>query len=109
MVGNNSASVVADAVVKGTNDKDLGVLYDAMVYATEHVHPTVASTGRWGHEYYNELGYIPYDVNIPENVARTLEYAYDDWCILHGATPSPRVTRGIIRGRYSTTSRGSST
>ncbi|MBP6450060.1 MAG: GH92 family glycosyl hydrolase, partial [Alistipes sp.] len=34
MVGNNSASVVADAVVKGTNDKDLGVLYDAMVYAT---------------------------------------------------------------------------
>ena len=31
--------------------------------------------------YYNELGYIPYDVHIDENVARTLEYAYDDWCI----------------------------
>ena len=85
MVGNNSASVVADAVVKGANDKDLEVLYDAMVHATENVHPTVASTGRWGHAYYNTLGYIPYDVNIPENVARTLEYAYDDWCILQVA------------------------
>ena len=103
MVGNNSASVVADAVVKGTNDKDLGVLYDAMVYATEHVHPTVASTGRWGHEYYNELGYIPYDVNIPENVARTLEYAYDDWCILQVAKklnrPQAELDKWAARAR----------
>ena len=103
MVGNNSASVVADAVVKGTNDKDLGVLYDAMVYATDHVHPTVASTGRWGHEYYNELGYIPYDVNIPENVARTLEYAYDDWCILQVAKklnrPQAELDKWAARAR----------
>lgn len=82
MVGNNSASVVADAAMKGTNEKDLDVLYNTMVYATENVHPTVSSTGRWGHEYYNTLGYVPYDVNVPENVARTLEYAYNDWCIL---------------------------
>jgi predicted alpha-1,2-mannosidase len=34
-----------------------------------------------GYEYYNDLGYIPYDVGIKESVARTLEYAYDDWCI----------------------------
>ena len=103
MVGNNSASVVADAVVKGTNDKDLEVLYDAMVYATEHVHPTVASTGRWGHEYYNELGYIPYDVDIPENVARTLEYAYDDWCILQVAKklnrPQAELDKWAARAR----------
>ncbi|MGN0070052.1 MAG: GH92 family glycosyl hydrolase, partial [Prevotella sp.] len=39
------------------------------------------STGRLGFEYYNKLGYVPYDVKINENVARTLEYAYDDWCI----------------------------
>lgn len=83
MVGNNSASVVADAAVKGLiSDEDLRVLYDCIVYGTEHVHPEVSSTGRLGHEYYNTLGYIPYDVNIRENVARTLEYAYDDWCIL---------------------------
>mgnify|MGYP000683001771 CR=1 FL=1 len=35
----------------------------------------------WGHEYYNKLGYVPYNVGINENAARTLEYAYDDWCI----------------------------
>lgn len=85
MVGNNSASVVADAMVKGITGQDLDVLYDAMVHATNNVHPRVSSTGRLGHEYYNELGYIPYNVGINENVARTLEYAYDDWCILQVA------------------------
>ena len=85
MVGNNSASVVADAVVKGVNAKELQTLYDCIVYGTEHVHPRAKSSGRLGHEYYNDLGYIPYNVGINENVARTLEYAYDDWCILQMA------------------------
>ena len=52
-----------------------------MIHGTENVHPTVSSTGRLGHEYYNKLGYVPYDVKINENAARTLEYAYNDWCI----------------------------
>ena len=83
MVGNNSASVVADAILKGiTPEKDWQTLYDCIVYGTEHVHPEVSSTGRLGHEYYNTLGYIPYNVGIHESVARTLEYAYNDWCIL---------------------------
>ena len=82
MVGNNSASVVADAALQGiTSREDLEVLYKAIVHGTENVHPTVGSSGRKGHEYYNTLGYIPYNVGIRENVARTLEYAYDDWCI----------------------------
>lgn len=51
------------------------------MHGTKAVHPTVSSTGRLGYEYYNKLGYVPYDVKINENVARTLEYAYDDWCI----------------------------
>ena len=86
MVGNNSASVVADAVLKGiTSEKDWQVLYDCIVYGTEHVHPDISSSGRLGHEYYNTLGYIPYNVGINENVARTLEYAYNDWCILQMA------------------------
>ena len=46
-----------------------------MLAGRDKVHPTVSSTGRWGYEYYNTLGYVPYDVNIPENAARTLEYA----------------------------------
>ena len=83
MVGNNSASVVADAILKGvTPEKDWQTLYDCIVYGTEHVHPEANSSGRLGHEYYNSIGYIPYNVGIHENVARTLEYAYDDWCIL---------------------------
>ena len=82
MVGNNSASVVSDAILKGvTPQEDIATLYEAMLAGRDKVHPTVSSTGRWGHEYYNTLGYVPYDVNIPENAARTLEYAYDDWCI----------------------------
>jgi predicted alpha-1,2-mannosidase len=41
----------------------------------------VSSVGRLGAEFYNSLGYVPYDVNIRENAARTLEYAYADFCI----------------------------
>ena len=83
MVGNNSASVVADAILKGiTPEKDWQTLYDCIVYGTDHVHPEVSSSGRLGHEFYNSIGYIPYDVGIHESVARTLEYAYNDWCIL---------------------------
>ncbi|MBO4595047.1 MAG: glycoside hydrolase family 92 protein, partial [Bacteroidales bacterium] len=82
MIGNNSAAVVADAAVQGiTSREDLEVLYRALVHATENMHPAVSASGRKGHEYYNSLGYIPYDAGIKENVARTLEYAYDDWCI----------------------------
>ena len=82
MVGNNSASVVADAFMKGLTGSDIDTLYSAIVYGTEHVLAEANSSGRLGHEYYNALGYIPYNVGINENVARTLEYAYDDWCIL---------------------------
>lgn len=81
MVGNNSASVLADAYLKGIRVADVKALYEGVVHGTEHVHPKVSSTGRLGHEYYNKLGYVPYNVGIKESAARTLEYAYDDWCI----------------------------
>ncbi len=81
MVGNNSASIVADAYLKGLRGYDAEELWKAVVHGANNVHPTVSSTGRLGHEYYNTFGYVPYDVKINENVARTLEYAYDDWCI----------------------------
>ena len=81
MVGNNSASIVADAYLKGLRGYDAEELWKAVVHGANNVHPTVSSTGRLGHEYYNKLGYVPYDVKINENVARTLEYAYNDWCI----------------------------
>lgn len=81
MIGNNSASVLVDAYMKGVKVDDLNTLYEGLINGTQHVHPKISSTGRLGYEYYNKLGYVPYDVKINENAARTLEYAYDDWCI----------------------------
>lgn len=81
MVGNNSASIVADAYLKGLRGYDIDALYEAVIYGTEHRHPEINSTGRAGYEYYNKLGYVPYNVGINESAARTLEYAYDDWTI----------------------------
>lgn len=81
MIGNNSASVVADAFLKDVTKADAQKMYEGLLHGTDHVHPRIKSTGRYGWEYYNQLGYVPYDVDINENVARTLEYAYDDWCI----------------------------
>lgn len=80
MVGNNSASVVADAWVKGVRSKDIETLYEALVKGSKNAGPMTA-VGRAGANYYNELGYVPYDVKIHENVARSLEYAYDDFAI----------------------------
>jgi putative alpha-1,2-mannosidase len=42
---------------------------------------SIEAVGRAGVKYYNKLGYVPYDVKINENAARTLEYAYDDFSI----------------------------
>ena len=81
MVGNNSASVLADAWIKGIRVSDPATLWEGVVHGANAEHPTVRSTGRLGFDYYNRLGYVPCDVGINESVARTLEYAYDDWCI----------------------------
>ena len=81
MVGNNSASVVADAYLKGIRGHDVEKLWEAVTRGAHSVHPSVPSSGRLGWEYYDSLGYVPCDVGIRENAARTLEYAYDDWCI----------------------------
>ncbi|KYP13204.1 GH92 family glycosyl hydrolase, partial [Flavihumibacter sp. CACIAM 22H1] len=80
MVGNNSASVVADAYLKGLRGYDINTLYQALLNGANNEGPLDA-VGRKGVNYYNELGYVPYDVKINENAARTLEYAYDDFTI----------------------------
>ena len=101
MVGNNSASVVADAYLKGLCGYDIDKLWEAVTHGANAVHPQVKSTGRLGYEYYNKLGYIPYDSGINESVARTLEYAYDDWCIyqLGKALGKTESEIGIYRER----------
>ncbi len=95
MVGNNSASVLADAYLKGIKVSDVDKLYEGLIHGTKNVHPEASSTGRLGHEYYNETGYVPYDVGIHENAARTLEYAYNDWCIYKMAKELKRPEKEI--------------
>ncbi|MDR2423192.1 MAG: GH92 family glycosyl hydrolase [Prevotellaceae bacterium] len=101
MVGNNSASVVADAYLKGLRGYDIETLWKAVLHGANNVHPKVESTGRLGHEYYNRIGYVPYDVKIRESVARTLEYAFDDWSIyrLGKALNKPESEIGIYAKR----------
>jgi predicted alpha-1,2-mannosidase len=87
MVGNNSASILTDAFLQGINVEvertasQTDILWEGITKTANSVHPRVSSTGRLGYEYYNKLGYVPCDVDIKESAARTLEYAYDDWCI----------------------------
>lgn len=95
MIGNNSASVLVDAYLKGVKVEDVATLYEGLLYGANHVHPEVSSTGRLGYTYYNKLGYVPYDVKINENAARTLEYAYDDWCIYRLAKELKRPKKEI--------------
>jgi predicted alpha-1,2-mannosidase len=80
MIGNNSASVVADAYMKGMRGYDINTLYEALLHGANNEGP-ISAVGRKGVSYYNSLGYVPYDVKIDENTARTLEYAYDDFTI----------------------------
>ena len=80
MIGNNSASIVADAYVKGLRGYDIDTLYKALIKDANNEGPMDA-VGRKGISYYKDLGYVPYDVKINENAARTLEYAYDDFTI----------------------------
>lgn len=80
MVGNNSASVVADAYIKGLQGYDIELLWEALKHgANSHLKGT--ASGRVAFEAYNRLGYVPNNIGVGQNVARTLEYAYNDWCI----------------------------
>ena len=79
MVGNNSASVVADAYLKGIRGYDIETLWEAVVHgANAELERSASGRRQW--EAYNQLGYVPYD-KIRESAARTLEYAFDDWSI----------------------------
>ncbi|RFZ84134.1 glycoside hydrolase family 92 protein [Mucilaginibacter terrenus] len=99
MVGNNSASVVAEAYLKGGRGYDINTLYQALLHGANNTGPD--ATGRRGVEFYNSIGYVPYDVKINENAARTLEYAYDDFAIykLGKALGRPASETEIYRKR----------
>lgn len=100
MIGSNSASLIADAYVKGIRDFDAELLYDAVIKnATVGEGRPVNSVGRAGVDYYNELGYVPYDVGINENAARSLEYAYADFSIAQFANELGKAEDAISYSR----------
>lgn len=80
MIGNNSLSIVTDAWLKGIRSVDADQMLEAMLHQTRARHADIASVGRDGYEWYDSLGYVPYP-EVPEATAKTLEYAYADWCL----------------------------
>ncbi len=82
MMGTHADAVIADAYIKGIRGFDAELAFEAMLKnATEKGNR--GFSGRVGIEYFNEIGYVPADVFglYGEPVARTLEFAYDDYCI----------------------------
>lgn len=74
MIGYHSVSVIADAMIKGNlKGFDMNKLLNACV-------STATYKPYDGLEYYMNLGYVPEDKNS-SSVSKTLEYAYNDWCI----------------------------
>ncbi|MDE5760361.1 MAG: glycoside hydrolase family 92 protein, partial [Bacteroides sp.] len=80
MIGNNSISLLTDAWTKGIRTFDADLALEAMLHQTQARHAEIASVGRDGYAEYDRLGYVPYP-EVPEATAKTLEYAYADWCL----------------------------
>ena len=78
--GSNAEVVIADAYVKGLKGIDYQLALEAMLKDAE-VDPGAdhEKHGRGGLKEYTTLGYIPYGTDRAGN--RTVEYAYDDYCI----------------------------
>ncbi len=72
MIGYHSIPVIADAYFKGIKGFDAEKAFEAMKKS--------AMENKNGLSFYKEYGYIPSDLEH-ESVSKTLEYAYDDWCI----------------------------
>jgi len=91
MIGYHSVSVIADAVVKGNVEGiDAQKALDASVQ-------TARTKYYDGLEFYMKLGYVPEDKNS-SSVSKTLEYAYDDWCI---AQMAKKLNRTDVYNEFS--------
>lgn len=79
MVGNHAISLLADAWAKGIHTFDPKEALAAYLHEAGNKGPWGPANGREGWKEYYQLGYVPYP-NYRESTAKTLEYAYDDWC-----------------------------
>ena len=73
MIGYHAAVLMADALAKNIGKFDPEELYKALVDASE--------TNRKGLDFYREYHFVPTDKEKAGTVSKTLEYAFDDWCI----------------------------
>jgi predicted alpha-1,2-mannosidase len=72
MIGYHAVPVIADAYMKGIRNYDAEKAFMAM--------KTSALDNKFGLSHYKTHGFVPADIE-GESVSKTLEYAYDDWCI----------------------------
>ena len=77
MIGYHAVSVLADMMMKGVKGFDYERAFQAM--KTTATNPNYDCLPE-----YTALGYVPFDKEM-ESVSKTLEYAYDDWCIAQAA------------------------
>ena len=77
MIGYHSIPVIVDAYLKGIRDYDVPKIYQAMLHS--------ANSDDLGLASYKALGYVSSEADN-ESVSKTLEYAYDDWCIAQMAS-----------------------
>lgn len=92
MIGYNAVPIIADAYIKGHQNYDTDLAYEAMIRASVYdttgiiVYSDAFRDGLvpLSKKYKNEIGYIPCDREF-ESVAKGLEYAYQDWCIMQVA------------------------
>ena len=77
MIGYHAVSVLADMIVKGVKGFDYERAYEAM--KTTAMNPNYDCLPE-----YRMMGYVPFDKEA-ESVSKTLEYAYDDYCMAQAA------------------------
>ncbi len=73
MIGYHAAVLMADAIAKNIGKYDLEEMYRAQVDVSER--------DRKGLDFYRDYHFVPTDKEKSGTVSKTLEYAYDDWCI----------------------------
>lgn len=96
MIGDHAISMICDAYLKGIRDYDIGKAYEAMrrnAFESPGGAACLSDSlyqdgrGRRALQSYLHYGYVPLEDEVPyayhprEQVSRTLEYAYDDWCL----------------------------
>ncbi|RXF71813.1 GH92 family glycosyl hydrolase [Arcticibacter tournemirensis] len=101
MIGNHAISLLADAWAKGIRTFDPKQALQAYLHEATNKGPWGPANGRHGWKEYYQLGYVPYP-EYGEATAKTLEYAYDDFCAwqLSKETDQPFYTRIFERQMF---------